>query len=314
MTEQEMENLLWNYPERFLNEPLTQFTRQESSAVGRADLIFEDSLGRLLVIEIKKGKLGRDAAPQLRDYFGMMKRRHPERRVELMVVANSIPEERRLSCEDLNIECREISEKRLRDVAAETKYVFRSEIVPMQGAAPEVSQPEAEKTAQSMPSTIPSQQKWDEWQNPVAVSILGECTLLLGETDPTVEFVPLPTGGGSGGGRLYAVIGSHGRPLNPIPEGSAQPQPVRLEAGPRLRQRAGGSRSRNPPYLKISVLARGHKDGWAKELQQAQIELFVRNDAQRKDYLAFRVNSPEEAREIGSLLKRMFVDSRERDK
>lgn len=122
-----MEDLLWSYPEKLLNEPLTQFKRQQRSAVGRSDLIFVDRLGRLLVVEIKHGKLGRGAIDQIHDYFGMVKREHPDKPVELMVVANVIPSERRLACEKYDIEPREISEKRFRDVAAEVGYAFASE-------------------------------------------------------------------------------------------------------------------------------------------------------------------------------------------
>ena len=127
MTEREMEDLLWNYPEKFLNGTLSQFRRQESSQVGRTDLVFEDRLGRLLIIEIKKGKLQRGAIEQLHDYYGMLKKEFPDKPVELMVVANIIPDERRLACEKLDIECCEISEKKFRDVAEEMRYVFESE-------------------------------------------------------------------------------------------------------------------------------------------------------------------------------------------
>ncbi len=44
MTEREMEDLLWEYPEKLLNEPLTRFRRLQRSGVGRCDLIFEDRL------------------------------------------------------------------------------------------------------------------------------------------------------------------------------------------------------------------------------------------------------------------------------
>jgi len=50
--------------------------------------VFEDRHGRLLIIEVKHGKLPRGAIDQLLDYFGMMKQRFPNRPVELMVVAN----------------------------------------------------------------------------------------------------------------------------------------------------------------------------------------------------------------------------------
>lgn len=127
MIEREMQELLWLYPERFLNEPLKQVAWEPPSAVGRADLVFEDRHGRLLVIEVKHGKLPRGAIDQLLDYFGMMKQRFPNKPVELMVVANAIPAERRLTCESRDIECREISERMFRDVAAEVGYRFSSE-------------------------------------------------------------------------------------------------------------------------------------------------------------------------------------------
>ena len=127
MTEREMEDLLWNHPDKFLNEPLTQFRRQASSQVGRADLIFTDRLGRLLIIELKKGKLERGAIDQLLDYFGMLKRQFPETPVELMVMANNIPEERQLACERHDINCLAISEKKFREVATEVGYEFGSE-------------------------------------------------------------------------------------------------------------------------------------------------------------------------------------------
>jgi hypothetical protein len=136
MVEREMQELLWHHPERLLTEPLKAFAWETSSSVGRADLVFEDRLGRLLIIEVKYGKLGRGAIDQLLDYFGMMKDRFPNRPVELMVVAHSIPPERRLTCESRDIECREISEKRFREVAAEVGYTFRSEVNSHLEAAP----------------------------------------------------------------------------------------------------------------------------------------------------------------------------------
>jgi RecB family endonuclease NucS len=62
---------------------LQQFAWEASSSVGRADLVFEDRLGRLLIIEVKLGKLKRDAIGQLYDYFGMMKVKYPKKAVVL---------------------------------------------------------------------------------------------------------------------------------------------------------------------------------------------------------------------------------------
>jgi hypothetical protein len=127
MIEKEMEDLLWGHPEEFFGEKLTQFERQSTSDVGRSDLIFIDRIGRYLVVEVKHGKLRRGAVPQLQDYYGMMKHRFPNSVVELIVVANQIPDERRLACENLNIEAIEIPEKKFRDVASEVNYIFESE-------------------------------------------------------------------------------------------------------------------------------------------------------------------------------------------
>jgi hypothetical protein len=127
MIEREMQELIWEHPERFFNEPLKQFAWEASSGIGRADLVFEDRHGRLLIIEVKKGKLPRGAIDQLHDYFGMMKQKYPNKAVEMMVVAWAIPQERRLACEHYDIDCREFSEKSFRDIAAEYGYLFASE-------------------------------------------------------------------------------------------------------------------------------------------------------------------------------------------
>jgi len=106
---------------------LKQVGWELSSPVGRSDLVFEDHHGRLLIIEVKRGKLPRGAIDQLLDYFGMMKQRYQGKPVELMVVANEIPSERKIACERYDIECRSISEKTFRNVAAEVGYKFASE-------------------------------------------------------------------------------------------------------------------------------------------------------------------------------------------
>jgi len=151
MTEREMEDLLWDYPEKLLNEPLKQFQRQRVSAVGRADLIFEDRIGRLLVIELKR-TLERGAITQLLDYYGDLKGRFPERAIELMVVASRIPPERRVACEHHDIEAREISEKRFRDVAEEVGYTFKSEVQPRVTEADEDRPPSA--VSRDLPASI----------------------------------------------------------------------------------------------------------------------------------------------------------------
>src|SRR5260370_18590718 len=90
MTEQEMEDLLWDHPETFLNEPLTKFRRQAHSSVGRSDLIFTDRSGTFLIAEIKHGKLPQGSLAQLQDDYGMVKLEFPHSVVDFMCYANQI--------------------------------------------------------------------------------------------------------------------------------------------------------------------------------------------------------------------------------
>ena len=156
MLERDMEDLLWMYPDKLLEPLLKQFRRQPRSAVGRADLVFEDKLGRLLVIEIKRGKLQRGAIGQVLDYFGMMKNQFKDKSVEMMVIAESIPSERKLTLHNYDIEYLEISDKRFRDVALEMGYVFQSE----HGSTPCISGPTDIVTLESdKPVTTPPPSK-----------------------------------------------------------------------------------------------------------------------------------------------------------
>jgi len=135
-----MEELLWNHPEKLLNEALVPFRRQPCSQVGRADLIFKDRLGRFLVVEIKKGTLPRGAINQLVDYYGMLKREFQDESVELMAIANFIPQDRAIACLKFHIEPREISEKRFADVASEVGYRLEHE-TDHPGKTPSVAPP-----------------------------------------------------------------------------------------------------------------------------------------------------------------------------
>jgi hypothetical protein len=127
MTEREMEDLLWKYPERLLGEALTKIDRQRETDGGRPDLIFETRVGQFLVVEIKKGTVQREVIGQVYDYLLALKREFPTRAVELMVVANDIPLQRRVALEHLNIEWREIPVRRFRAVARELGCEFESE-------------------------------------------------------------------------------------------------------------------------------------------------------------------------------------------
>jgi hypothetical protein len=127
VTEREMEDLLWNYSERLLGEPLSQFRRQPAFDVGRPDLIFETRAGQLLIVEIKKGTVEREVIGQVLDYFGALKQEFPQRSIEVMVIANFVPPERRKALEHLNVGWREIPLKQFRTVARAAGYRIESE-------------------------------------------------------------------------------------------------------------------------------------------------------------------------------------------
>jgi cytochrome c1 len=61
------------------------------------------------------------------DHFGSKKSQNPDKIVEPMVVANRIPQERKATLDNYQIEWREIPEQRFREVAAEKGYVFETE-------------------------------------------------------------------------------------------------------------------------------------------------------------------------------------------
>jgi hypothetical protein len=110
MTERDMENLLWQHPEAFLNEPLTRFVRQPTIRVGRADLVFIDEFGALLIMELKQGTLKRQVIAQLLDYESHYRMGYPERKIRMMAVANTILPERQEGLKRLGFEWREIPE------------------------------------------------------------------------------------------------------------------------------------------------------------------------------------------------------------
>jgi hypothetical protein len=119
LTEREMEDLLWRCPEKFFDEPLIAFERQPTIRVGRADLVFIDASGALLVMELKRGILKRRVIAQLLDYESHFRMRYPDRRIRMMAVAHKIFPERQEALKRLGFEWREISEATFVRVAQE---------------------------------------------------------------------------------------------------------------------------------------------------------------------------------------------------
>jgi RecB family endonuclease NucS len=69
ITEKIMEDAICNDPERYIGEKgLKLIARQYSIGTYRFDLLFEDSHGKSLIVEIQKGKLNREHTYKILDY------------------------------------------------------------------------------------------------------------------------------------------------------------------------------------------------------------------------------------------------------
>ena len=111
LSEKSMEDAIAENPEKYLDEEgLTLLKRQPIFGKNRFDLLFEDRHGAKLIVEIQKGTLDRKHTYKIFDYYDEYKERHPKEFVELMVVANKIPRERRERLKSKGISFKEIKE------------------------------------------------------------------------------------------------------------------------------------------------------------------------------------------------------------
>ncbi len=128
MLEKDMENLIAQYPEEFF--PRSHFTlKGQQISLGKcyADIVFEDKYDRKVIVEIKRGILGRNAIGQIIEYYGLIKQEMPAQFVELILCANTIPNERRAFLENSGIDCKEIKENRFLEIAKKYSYTFIDE-------------------------------------------------------------------------------------------------------------------------------------------------------------------------------------------
>lgn len=123
MLEKDMENLIATYTEEFFpNEGLILIGQQISLLNRRFDLMFTDKHNRKIIIEIKRGLLTREASGQIVEYYGLLKTQNEASNIELILVANTIPTERRAFLESVGISCKEISEAKIFTIANKYNY------------------------------------------------------------------------------------------------------------------------------------------------------------------------------------------------
>ena len=125
MLEKDIENLIAKYPKDFFpKEDFSLIRQQYNIKSRRIDILFEDKYGRLIVIEVKRGILSREAAGQIMEYYGLLKESFPEKSIELVLCANTIPHERKTFLENVGIDCKELSLNLILQVAEKYKYTF----------------------------------------------------------------------------------------------------------------------------------------------------------------------------------------------
>ena len=96
LTEKIMEDAICNNPEKYLGEKGLKFISQQFR-IGTYifDLVFEDRHGAKVIVEVQKGTLDRKHTYKILDYYHEYKEKNPQEFIELMVIANSIPQERK---------------------------------------------------------------------------------------------------------------------------------------------------------------------------------------------------------------------------
>lgn len=107
LSEKDMENLIASNPDKFIEPGIKLIGRQVYRSGRRFDLLFQDKFGRLLLVEIKKGVITRDAVGQIMEYYGLLKQSE-QSPIELMLIGNVISTERRSALEHAGIVVKEI--------------------------------------------------------------------------------------------------------------------------------------------------------------------------------------------------------------
>jgi len=87
MLEKGIENLLSRYPGELLSSDLIFKGQQVKLGSYYADIVFEDKRGDMIIVEIKKGILKREAIGQIMEYYGLLKKREPNKEIRLIARA-----------------------------------------------------------------------------------------------------------------------------------------------------------------------------------------------------------------------------------
>jgi len=168
MLEKDIENLLAKYPNEFFPDYRLRFVGQQVKlGTYYADVVFENPKGEMVIVEIKRGILRREAIGQIIEYYGMLKQKEPNKNILLYLVANVIPKEMTVFLkEKLGIEFVEISASKIREVAGRYSYQF------LDAERPE-SLRETKEAIQKLDAYAGSSRAWIFQANPQRYDILN---------------------------------------------------------------------------------------------------------------------------------------------
>jgi len=156
ITEKDMEDQIAAHPERFLGErQLTLVSRQLRIGPYRFDLLFSDRHGGKLIVEIQRGTLDREHTYKILDYYDEYRERNPGEFIDVMVIANVIPAERKKRLQSLGVEYREVSEQQFQAEAAVECQSEQCHSDSIDVVAPTISE-DGEKAGYSFQSLGPS--------------------------------------------------------------------------------------------------------------------------------------------------------------
>src|SRR3989337_298916 len=123
MQEKDMENLIAQHPDEFFpNEGFKLVSQQYNIGGRRIDILFEDKHSRKVIVEVKRGILTREASGQIIEYYGLLKEKYSDSPIELVLVANNVPPERRTFLENVGISCVQLSYSSLLYLAKQYNY------------------------------------------------------------------------------------------------------------------------------------------------------------------------------------------------
>jgi hypothetical protein len=109
ISEKDMENSIISNPEKYLGETGLKLLAQQHR-IGNYifDILFEDRHGAKMIVELQKGTLDRVHTYKILDYYHEYKENNPLEFIELMVIANKIPDERKKRLSNWGVSFKEI--------------------------------------------------------------------------------------------------------------------------------------------------------------------------------------------------------------